>query len=59
MLKMIHKAKHNPNWPVINKITSQCSPRKIRSADDISILTLKTNGSFQDQAEKLFNESPS
>ena len=59
MLKMIHKAIHNPNWPVINKITTQCSSRKTRSADDIRILPSKINGTFQDQAAKLFNELPS
>ena len=38
ILKMIHKAIHNPDWPAINKITTQCSSRITRSADDIRIL---------------------
>ena len=59
ILKMIHKAIHNPAWPAINKITTQCSSRITRSADDIRILPSKINGTFQDQAAKLFNKLPS
>ena len=57
ILKSCLKALHNTEtWPDYLKITKQDCPKELRSSNSIIRLVVPTeNGTFQDNASKLFN----
>ena len=59
ILKLVHKAIHDPNWPVINKIEIRNHNRILRGNNNIELQRSKISGNFQDTASIYFNNLPS
>ena len=57
-LKLTHKTIHSDNCPDINKLEIKTTSRALRSSDEIELQTSLTNGTFQDEASKSFNQLP-
>ena len=59
LLKSCFKALHNTEtWPDYLKIIKQECPKELRSSNSIRLVVPTKNGTFQDNASKLFNNLP-
>ena len=59
LLKSCFKALHNAEtWPDYLKIIKQECPKELRSSNSIRLVVPTENGTFQDNASKLFNNLP-
>ena len=59
LLKWCFKALHNAEtWPDYLKIIKQECPKELRSSNSIRLVVPTENGTFQDNASKLFNNLP-
>ena len=59
LLKSSFKALHNTEtWPDYFKIIKQKCRKELRSSNSIRLVVLTENGTFQDNASKLFNNLP-
>ena len=59
LLKSCFKALHNAEaWPDYLKITKQECPKELHSNNSIRLVVPTENGTFQDNASKLFNNLP-
>ena len=59
LLKSCFKALHNAEtWPDYLKIIKQECPKELRSSNSIRLVPPTKNGTFQDNASKLFNNLP-
>ena len=59
LLKSCFKALHNPEtWPDYLKIIKQECRKELRSSNSIRLVVPTENGTFQDNASKLFNNLP-
>ena len=59
LLKSCFKALHNTEtWPDYLKIEKQECPKELRSSNCIRLVVPTENGTFQDNASKLFNNLP-
>ena len=59
LLKSCFKALHNDEtWPDYLKIIKQECPKELRSSNSIRLVVPTENGTFQDNASKLFNNLP-
>ena len=59
LLKSCFKALHNTEtWPDYLKIIKQECPKELRSSNSIRLVVPTENGTFQDNASKLFNNLP-
>ena len=59
LLKSCFKALHNAEtWPDYLKIIKQECPKELRSSNSIRLVVPTENGTFQDNAPKLFNNLP-
>ena len=59
LLKSCVKALHNAEtWPDYLKIIKRECPKELRSSNSIRLVVPTENGTFQDNASKLFNNLP-
>ena len=59
LLKSCFKALHNiETWPDYLKIINQECRKELHSSNSIRLVVLTENGTFQDNASKLFNNLP-
>ena len=59
LLKSCFKALHNTEtWPDYLKVIKQECPKEPRSSNSIRLVVPTENGTFQDNAPKLFNNLP-
>ena len=59
LLKSFFKALHNTEtWPDYFNIIRQECPKELRSSNSIRLVVPTENGTFQDNASKLFNNLP-
>ena len=59
LLKACFKALHNTEtWADYLKIIKQECPKELRSSNSIRLVVPTENGTFQDNAPKLFNNLP-
>ena len=59
LLKSCFKALHcSETWPDYLKLLKQVCARELRSSNSIRLIAPTENGTFQDNASKLFNTLP-
>ena len=56
--KLVFKAIHNANWPVINKIEVREFQRNTRLSDELLLSPCQITGTFQNSACSSFNKLP-